>query len=129
LNRLVDFHEIWYGGNAIQGDLKAIILNPVASIILKLSRFKVVSYRMTWIITSAVKVYVMSVAPTYMTQLKLHITWLHSHWTLFTIQCNYNMPYLEHNTTANLSSKHQTVYTWVMYTHTMCMLILSNSYI
>jgi hypothetical protein len=28
LNRLVDFHEIWYGGNAIQGDLDAIILIP-----------------------------------------------------------------------------------------------------
>jgi hypothetical protein len=28
LNCLVDFHEIWYGGNAIQGDLNAIIFNP-----------------------------------------------------------------------------------------------------
>jgi hypothetical protein len=34
-------HEIWYGGNAIQGDLNEIILNPISSIILKL-RFKVV---------------------------------------------------------------------------------------
>jgi hypothetical protein len=25
LNRLVEFHEIWYEGNAIQGDLDAII--------------------------------------------------------------------------------------------------------
>jgi hypothetical protein len=39
---LVDFHEIWYGGNAIQGDLDAIIFNPIASIILKLLNFKVV---------------------------------------------------------------------------------------
>jgi hypothetical protein len=31
LNRFVDFHEIWYGGNAIQGDLDAIIFNPMAS--------------------------------------------------------------------------------------------------
>jgi hypothetical protein len=27
-NCLVDFHEIWYGGDAIQGDLNVIILNP-----------------------------------------------------------------------------------------------------
>jgi hypothetical protein len=44
LNRLVDFHEIWYGGNGIQGDVDAIILNPTASIILKLLRFKVVRW-------------------------------------------------------------------------------------
>jgi hypothetical protein len=24
LNHLIDFHEIWYGGNAIQGDLDAV---------------------------------------------------------------------------------------------------------
>jgi hypothetical protein len=42
LNRLVEFNEIWYGGNAIQGDLDAIIYNPIASIILKLLRFGVV---------------------------------------------------------------------------------------
>jgi hypothetical protein len=41
-NRLVEFHEIWYGGNVIQGDLDAIIFNPIASIILKLLRFKFV---------------------------------------------------------------------------------------
>jgi hypothetical protein len=35
-------HEIWYGGNVIQGDFSAIIINPIASIILKLLRFKVV---------------------------------------------------------------------------------------
>jgi hypothetical protein len=42
LNRLLELHEIWCGGNAIQGDLDVIILNPIASIILKLLRFKVV---------------------------------------------------------------------------------------
>jgi hypothetical protein len=39
-NRLVDFHEIWYRGNAIEGDLNGIR----ASIILKLLRFKVVRW-------------------------------------------------------------------------------------
>jgi hypothetical protein len=34
LNRSVDFHEIWYGGNAIQGDLDAVMFNPTASIVL-----------------------------------------------------------------------------------------------
>jgi len=42
---LVDFHEIWYGGNAIQGDLDAVIFNPISSTILKWLRFKVVSWR------------------------------------------------------------------------------------
>jgi hypothetical protein len=28
------FHELWYGGNAIQGDLEAVIFNPIASIVL-----------------------------------------------------------------------------------------------
>jgi hypothetical protein len=41
LNRLVHFHEIWYTGNAIQGDIEAIMFNPIVSIILKLLRFKV----------------------------------------------------------------------------------------
>jgi hypothetical protein len=45
LNRLIDFHEIWYGGNAIQEDLNAIIFNPISSTILKWLRFKVVSWR------------------------------------------------------------------------------------
>jgi hypothetical protein len=31
-----DFQEIYCGGNAIQGDLDAIISNPITSIILKL---------------------------------------------------------------------------------------------
>jgi hypothetical protein len=39
---LVEFNEIWHGGNAIQGDLDAIIFNPIVSIILKLLRFKFV---------------------------------------------------------------------------------------
>jgi hypothetical protein len=42
MNTSVDFHEIWCRGNAIQGDLDAIIFNPIASIILKLLSFKVV---------------------------------------------------------------------------------------
>jgi hypothetical protein len=36
------FHEFWYGSNAIQGDLDAIIYNPIASIILKLLTFEIV---------------------------------------------------------------------------------------
>jgi hypothetical protein len=39
---LVDFHEIWYGGNVIQGDLLAVIFNPISSITLKRFGFKVV---------------------------------------------------------------------------------------
>jgi hypothetical protein len=35
LSRLLDFHEIWKAGDAIQGDLDAIILNSIASTILK----------------------------------------------------------------------------------------------
>jgi hypothetical protein len=50
------FNEIWYGGNAIQGDLDVIIFNPISSTILKWLRLKVVSWRhdfqpcitMTW---------------------------------------------------------------------------------
>jgi hypothetical protein len=42
MNRLVEFHEIWYGDNAILGDFEAIILNPIASIILKLLKFIIV---------------------------------------------------------------------------------------
>jgi hypothetical protein len=45
LNRLIDFHDIWYEGNAIQGDIDAIIFNPISSTILKWLRFKVVSCR------------------------------------------------------------------------------------
>jgi hypothetical protein len=37
---LVDYHEIWYGGNVIQGDLNAIIFSPLASTLLKWLRFK-----------------------------------------------------------------------------------------
>jgi hypothetical protein len=42
---LVDFHEIWYGGDEIQGDFDAIISNPIAPTILKWLRFKFVSWR------------------------------------------------------------------------------------
>jgi hypothetical protein len=41
LEPLGRFHEIWYGGNAIQGDPNAIIFNPIASNILKLLMLKV----------------------------------------------------------------------------------------
>jgi hypothetical protein len=34
---------MWYGGNAIQGDL-AVIINPISSIILKWLRFRVISW-------------------------------------------------------------------------------------
>jgi hypothetical protein len=40
LKHLVDFHEIWYGGNAIQGDLYAIMFIPIVSTALKWFRFK-----------------------------------------------------------------------------------------
>jgi hypothetical protein len=42
LNQLVEFYEIWYGGNSIQRDLDVIIFNPIDSIILELLRFKFV---------------------------------------------------------------------------------------
>jgi hypothetical protein len=42
---VVDFHEIWYGGNVIQGDLDAVNLNAIASAALKLLRFIVVCWR------------------------------------------------------------------------------------
>jgi hypothetical protein len=45
LNHLVDFHDIWYGGNATQVDLDAVIFNPTSSTILKWLRFRVVSWR------------------------------------------------------------------------------------
>jgi hypothetical protein len=46
LNHLVDFNEIWYGGDAIQRDLNAIILNPIASTFLKWLRFKFQIFRL-----------------------------------------------------------------------------------
>jgi hypothetical protein len=42
VNRLVDFHVVWYGGNAIREDLDTIIFNPIASMILRLLRFRIV---------------------------------------------------------------------------------------
>jgi hypothetical protein len=39
------FHEILYGAVASQGDLDAIIFNPISSTILKWLRFTVVSWR------------------------------------------------------------------------------------
>jgi hypothetical protein len=44
LNILVNLDEILNGGDAIQGDLDAIIVNPIASVILKLLRFKFVKW-------------------------------------------------------------------------------------
>jgi hypothetical protein len=43
LNCLLEFHDIWYRGNALQGDLDAVIFNPIASDILKLLTFEIVS--------------------------------------------------------------------------------------
>jgi hypothetical protein len=52
--QLIDFHEIWYGGNAIQGDLDANIFTPIASIILKILRLKFVRWALlncwVWIV-------------------------------------------------------------------------------
>jgi hypothetical protein len=45
LNCLVDFHDIWLGGNAIQVDLDVVIFIPIYSTILKWMRLKVVSWR------------------------------------------------------------------------------------
>jgi hypothetical protein len=45
LSRLIDFHDIWYKGNAIEGDLDAISFNLISSTILKRLRFKGVSWR------------------------------------------------------------------------------------
>jgi hypothetical protein len=42
LNHLVEFHDFWYGGEAIQGDFDIIAFNLISSIILKLLRFKFV---------------------------------------------------------------------------------------
>jgi 4-hydroxy-L-threonine phosphate dehydrogenase PdxA len=41
---MVDLYDIWYGADAIQGDLDAIIFNPIAKTILKWLKFKVVSW-------------------------------------------------------------------------------------
>jgi hypothetical protein len=38
-------HEIWYRGNVTQGDLNAIISNPIASIISKLLKFELLGER------------------------------------------------------------------------------------
>jgi hypothetical protein len=42
---LINLNDIWYGGDAIQGDPYAIIFNPISSTILKWLRFEVVSLR------------------------------------------------------------------------------------
>jgi hypothetical protein len=50
LNSFVDFREIRDGCNAIQGDLDAVILNPMPSIVLKLLRlnFQIFSLAQQW---------------------------------------------------------------------------------
>jgi hypothetical protein len=42
---VIDFHDIWYRGNAIEGDLDAVSFNLTSSTILKRLRFKGVSWR------------------------------------------------------------------------------------
>jgi hypothetical protein len=42
---MVDFHNILYGGNAIQGVLDVIIFNLIFSTILKWLKFRIVSWR------------------------------------------------------------------------------------
>jgi hypothetical protein len=39
MNHMVEFYEIWYGGDAVKRDPNAIIFNPMSSIILQLLRF------------------------------------------------------------------------------------------
>jgi hypothetical protein len=41
MNQLVDLDESLYGGDVIEGDLDAIIFNPIVSTILKWLRFKI----------------------------------------------------------------------------------------
>jgi hypothetical protein len=41
LNRLVDFHEIWYGQDDIEGDHDAIMFNTTASTVLKWLRLRI----------------------------------------------------------------------------------------
>jgi hypothetical protein len=38
------FHEIWYAGDAIEGDLNMTVFNPIAATILKLLRFKIIRW-------------------------------------------------------------------------------------
>jgi hypothetical protein len=42
---MVDFHEIWYGGNSILGDLDSTSFNLIPSTILKWLRFNGVTWR------------------------------------------------------------------------------------
>jgi hypothetical protein len=44
LNQLVEFHEIQYGGHAIEGDLDAVLFNPVSSTIPKWRTFKLLRW-------------------------------------------------------------------------------------
>jgi hypothetical protein len=44
LNQLVDFYEIWYACEAIQGDFDEIICNPIVSTIFEWLRFRFVRW-------------------------------------------------------------------------------------
>jgi hypothetical protein len=44
VNQLVDFYEIQYGGHAIEGDLDAVLFNPVSSTIPKWRTFKLLRW-------------------------------------------------------------------------------------
>jgi hypothetical protein len=50
LNYLVDFHEFWQRGDSIQGDLDAIIFNPIASTIFNwlMFKFQIFSLSQQW---------------------------------------------------------------------------------
>jgi hypothetical protein len=49
LNRLINVHDIWSGGDAIQGDLDAILFNPICSSILKWwFKFQIFSLAQQW---------------------------------------------------------------------------------
>jgi hypothetical protein len=44
LNQLIDFYEIQYGGHAIEGDLDAVLYNPLISTIPKWQTFKLLRW-------------------------------------------------------------------------------------
>jgi hypothetical protein len=44
LNQLIDFYEIQYGGHAIEGDLDAVLFNPVPSTIPKWQTFELLRW-------------------------------------------------------------------------------------
>jgi hypothetical protein len=44
LNQLLDFHKIQQEGHAIEGDISAMIFNPLASVILKRRTFRLLGW-------------------------------------------------------------------------------------